>query len=215
MLPVVRGLAAEGVVVSIDTMRAVGGRSRARGRAPPGQRRQRRPGRRRRWRAVVADARSPYVAMHWRGHSADMDSRAVYDDVVTEVRRRAARPAGRAVGGGRRPRPGRRRPGPRLRQGRRAQLVAAGPPRPSCDVLGRPVLVGASRKGFLGRLLAGPRRGARGRRRSARTRPPRSRCSPRPHGAWAVRVHEARATRDAVEVVAAVASAPHDGWAAP
>ena len=34
---------------------------------------------------VVADAGTPYVVMHWRGHSADMASRAVYADVVTEV----------------------------------------------------------------------------------------------------------------------------------
>lgn len=27
----------------------------------------------------------PYIAMHWRGHSKDMNSRAVYGDVVTDV----------------------------------------------------------------------------------------------------------------------------------
>ena len=84
VLPVVQGLVAEGVVVSIDTMRAsvaaaaleagaalvndVSG-----GLADEAMAR------------VVADAGSPYVVMHWRGHSADMASRAVYDDVVTEV----------------------------------------------------------------------------------------------------------------------------------
>ena len=84
MLPVVRALAAEGVVVSVDTMRAAvaaaalaagatmvndvsGGLADAR------------------MARVVADAGSPYVVMHWRGHSEDMDRRAVYADVVTEV----------------------------------------------------------------------------------------------------------------------------------
>ena len=43
---------------------------------------------------VVAAAGVPYVVMHWRGHSDDMDSRAVYDDVVAEVRDEL-RPAGR------------------------------------------------------------------------------------------------------------------------
>ena len=34
---------------------------------------------------LVAKAGVPYVVMHWRGHSHDMDSRAVYADVVREV----------------------------------------------------------------------------------------------------------------------------------
>jgi dihydropteroate synthase len=34
---------------------------------------------------VVADAGVPFVAMHWRGHSRDMQQRAVYQDVVGEV----------------------------------------------------------------------------------------------------------------------------------
>ena len=151
-------LAAEGVVVSIDTMRAsvaaaaleagaalvndVSG-----GLADEAMAR------------VVADAGTPYVVMHWRGHSADMASRAVYADVVTEVVDELRGAAGRAVGSGRRPRPGRGRPGPRLRQGRRAQLVAAGPPGPAARA--RPA--GARR-----RLAQGfPRPAARRRRRGA------------------------------------------------
>ena len=34
---------------------------------------------------AVAALGVPYVAMHWRGHSADMQRRAHYDDVVGEV----------------------------------------------------------------------------------------------------------------------------------
>src|SRR6201996_8016187 len=35
---------------------------------------------------LVAKAAVPYVVMHWRGHSHDMNTRAVYGDVVAEVR---------------------------------------------------------------------------------------------------------------------------------
>lgn len=33
----------------------------------------------------VADMGCPYILMHWRGHSKDMNSRAVYGDLVAEV----------------------------------------------------------------------------------------------------------------------------------
>ena len=35
--------------------------------------------------ATAAQLNVPYIAMHWRGHSKDMNSRAVYGDVVTDV----------------------------------------------------------------------------------------------------------------------------------
>ena len=68
--------------------------------------------------------------------------------------------------------------------------------------LGRPVLVGASRKRFLGHLLAGS---------SGRTAPPRARddataaisALSAAAGAWCVRVHTVRASVDAVKVAAA------------
>ncbi len=50
---------------------------------------------------VVADAGVPYVVMHWRGHSADMDALAVYDD----GRSVAATVRDELRGAGRRPRP--------------------------------------------------------------------------------------------------------------
>jgi dihydropteroate synthase len=34
---------------------------------------------------TVAELGCPYILMHWRGHSADMNSRAIYKDVVQEV----------------------------------------------------------------------------------------------------------------------------------
>jgi dihydropteroate synthase len=67
---------------------------------------------------------------------------------------------------------------------------------------GIPVLVGASRKLFLGSLLAGP---------DGAVRPPDGRETATAvvsalaalHGAWGVRVHDARASVDAVKVVEA------------
>src|SRR3954466_9855697 len=84
VIPVIEALAAEGVPVRGDTMRAevaeVAVASGARlvndvsgGLADPAM-----PG-------VVAKAAVPYVVMHWRGHSHDMDTRAIYADVVREV----------------------------------------------------------------------------------------------------------------------------------
>jgi dihydropteroate synthase len=201
VLPVVRALAAEGVVVSIDTMRAAVAAAALEagaamvndvsgGLADEDMAR------------VVADARSPYIVMHWRGHSADMDSRAVYADVVTEVLdelqvrldtlERAGVDLERVV------------VDPGLGFAKDADhnwalLAHLG----DLAALGRPVLVGASRKGFLGRLLVGPDGSPRpaGAREDATTAVSVLAAGA---GAWAVRVHEARATRDAVEVVAAV-----------
>jgi dihydropteroate synthase len=34
---------------------------------------------------TVAELGCPYILMHWRGHSADMNSKAIYKDVVEEV----------------------------------------------------------------------------------------------------------------------------------
>lgn len=85
VVPVVSALAAEGLAVSVDTMRAeVAARALAAGArvvndvsgglADPEMA------------GVVAGSGADFVAMHWRGHSADMQSRAVYDDVVAQVR---------------------------------------------------------------------------------------------------------------------------------
>ncbi len=209
VLPVVRALAAEGVVVSVDTMRAsvaaatleagatmvndVSG-----GLADEAMAR------------VVADAGSPYVVMHWRGHSADMARRAVYADVVTEVLDELQARLDELV-----------RVGvdldrivvdPGLGFAKDAEhnwsLLAH---LDDLGALGRPVLVGASRKGFLGHLLAAPD----GTPRPADAREDATTAVSvlaARAGAWAVRVHETRATRDAIEVVAAARTA-HGGWA--
>ncbi len=86
VLPVVAGLVEAGVTVSVDTMRADVAREAVNcgasivndvsgGRSDP------------KMHAVVADLAVPYVLMHWRGHSVDMNDKAVYRDTVREVRR--------------------------------------------------------------------------------------------------------------------------------
>ncbi len=201
--PVVTELVKAGVPVSIDTMRAavaefalaagatlvndVSG-----GLADPQMPR------------LVAAAEVSYVLVHWRGHSRDMYSRAAYADVVAEVRDELTRRVDAVETAG--IDPGRIVIDPGLGFGKRPEhnwpllthLADFG------QLGGRtfPVLVGASRKRFLGLLLAGPD------------------GTPRPFdgsdaatvaisalaaaaGAWCVRVHQVPANADAVRVAAA------------
>ncbi|MGH8969226.1 MAG: dihydropteroate synthase [Actinomycetes bacterium] len=207
-LPVVRGLAEAGAVVSVDTMRAEvadaalgAGASLVNdvsgGLADP------------RMAEVVAAAGVPYVVMHWRGHSRDMDSRAAYDEVVTDVvaELRARVDALVAVGVD----PEQLVLDPGLGFAKKAEhswALLAG--LEALHDLGRPLLVGASRKGFLGLVLpdaSGEPRPAAG--REAATAAVTALVADR--GAWGVRVHEAAANADVVRVVAAVRAAGA-GW---
>ncbi len=200
VLSVVRELAAAGVVVSVDTMRAAvaeqaldaGARmvnDVSAGCADPDML------------SLVAAAGVPYVGMHWRGHSDRMQDAAVYGDVVVEViahlRQRAEAALAAGVG------PGQLVLDPGLGfakepahnwalLGRLAEVVA----------LGHPVLVGASRKSFLGSLLADtvtgdPRPAAE---REAATAAVSTLCAAA--GVWCVRVHEVPPNLDAVRVAA-------------
>src|SRR3954471_20529541 len=82
--PVVSALADAGVVVSIDTMRASTAAVALEAGAPlvndvpGGPADPNLP-------SLVADARVPYVVMHWRAHSAQMQQHTDYDDVVRDV----------------------------------------------------------------------------------------------------------------------------------
>ena len=196
VLPVVSALAADGAVVSVDTMRAevadaalsagaavvndVSG-----GLADPEML------------PLVAARGAWYVAMHWRAHADTMATATTYEGgVVAGVRDELA--------------------------DRLAAVDAAGVDRSrvvldpglgfaktgeqnwellrdldALEALGRPLLVGASRKSFLGRLLAGP---------DGTPRPVAEREAAHlavvvllaRRGTWGVRVHDVRAARDAL-----------------
>jgi dihydropteroate synthase len=203
VVPVVRGLAAEGVVVSVDTMRAaVAEKAVAAGAvlvndvsgglADPAMV------------PTVAAAGVPFVVMHWRGFSHDMNSRAVYRDVVAEVVAELRMRMDAVVAGGIAPE--RLIIDPGLGFAKQAEhdlaLVAH---QSELRALGRPLLVAASRKRFLGRILAGEGDPPPARERDAATAAVSAIAA---HlGAWAVRVHEVRASADAVRVARAVEGA--------
>mgnify|MGYP003378022251 FL=1 len=201
VVPVVAELAGAGVPVSVDTMRSevaaaaldagaalvndVSG-----GLADPDML------------PLVVARQVPYVLMHWRGHSLDMQDRAAYGDVVAEVCREltARRDAALAAGI-----PADKLvvdPGlgfAKLAEHNWALLAHLG----ALTEVGLPVLLGASRKAFLGKV---------GRPDGAPPRPP----AQRDHATaatsviaamarlWAVRVHDVRSTRDALDELEAI-----------
>jgi dihydropteroate synthase len=197
VLPVIRELAAVGACVSIDTMRAAvaapaiaaGARlvnDVSGGKADPGML------------ALVAESGVPFVCMHWRGHSDDMQSKASYADVVTEViaELRTQLDAATRVGVALDkliidPGFGFAKTGEHNWQLlRRLEEF---------DVLERPMLAGVSRKSFLGRLLVG----ADGSPRPAKERDDATTALTAVlalRRIWGVRVHTVRASRDAIAV---------------
>ena len=193
VLPVISVLAAQGGLVSIDTMNAttavaaVAAGARivndvSGGLADPEML------------AAVATTDADIVLGHWRGHSLDMYREASYTDLVREVTREllgridAAAAAGIA--------PSRVILDPGIGFGKRgAQNWETLRALPQLTGLGPRVLVGTSRKRFLGELLGEDADPARRDLATAVTSALAAR-----DGAWAVRVHDVRATRDALLV---------------
>ncbi|NEA59244.1 dihydropteroate synthase [Streptomyces sp. SID13666] len=211
VIPVVRELAAAGVLVSVDTMRAaVAGQAVAAGArlvndvsgggADPAMI------------PVVADAGVPFVVMHWRGQSIDMNNRAVYGDVVAEVVAELREGCERAVAGG--IDPGRIILDPGLGFAKNAEHdLALMAHLGKLRELGRPLLVAASRKRFLGRVLAGSAGDPPPARERDAATAAVSAIAAR-EGAWAVRVHEVHASADAVRVSRAIEGAAGTAGAA-
>ncbi|MGH3841200.1 MAG: dihydropteroate synthase, partial [Pseudonocardiaceae bacterium] len=153
VVPVLRDLAASGVPCSVDTTRAAVAEAALEagavivndvsgGLADPAMA------------STVARCRVPWILMHWRGHSSTMDELARYQDVVAEVRAELVARVDAAVRAG--VDPGALLLDPGLGFAKNAAHNWALLRR--LDVLtelGFPVLVGASRKRFLGTLLAG------------------------------------------------------------
>ncbi|GGN74441.1 dihydropteroate synthase [Actinoplanes lobatus] len=197
VVPVIEALFAHGVPVSIDTTRAAVAEAAlaagaavindvSGGLADPAMA------------SVAAAAGCPWILMHWRGHSREMQKLAVYTDVVTEVRDELRARADAAIAAGVDPGMIVLDPGlgfaklPEHNWALSAHL----------DVLvelGFPVLFAASRKTYLGRLLAGPDgtpRPVDGREAATLATSLLAVAA----GAWGVRVHEVRATADALAV---------------
>lgn len=201
VVPVIRGLAAAGVPTSVDTMRArvaeaavAAGVSMVNdvsgGRADPDMVK------------VVAASGLPWILMHWRAdanyqHTGPAEH---YDDVVAEVAWELRQQVELAVAGG---------VGadklildPGIGFAKNAdhnwELLGALMAGSELTDMGLPILIGASRKRFLGSLLAD----------AAGPRPPDGReiatatlsALAAEHGAWGVRVHDVRASLDAIAV---------------
>ncbi len=199
VLPVVRALVSDGVLVSIDTMRAVVAQAAIEagavvvndvsgGLADPAML------------ALMAGARVPYVVMHWRSPSAQMAALAEYDDVVRDVRVELGRRLAEAVSAGIEPGYVVLDPGLGFAKDGSHNWSLLAHLR-ELEALGRPLLVGASRKRFLGELLdaAGDPAGPDDRDPATAATSALAAAA----GAWCVRVHEPAPSRDAVLVAAA------------
>jgi dihydropteroate synthase len=207
VVPVVRGLvAAGGVPVSVDTMKASVAAAAleagatvvndvSAGRADPGML------------SLVAGAGAGYVAMHMLGTPATMQDDPRYDDVVADVgdfleeRLEAAAAAGIPVEGLMAD------PGIGFGKTRAHNLELLGRLPELVERLAPvPILVGTSRKDFIGRVLAGP---------DGRTLPPGEREEGTlatvvwafDGGAAMVRVHHVGPAAEAARLLAALAAA--------
>ena len=197
VLPVVEGLVADGVPVSVDTMRAsvaeaaVGAgavlvNDVSGGRADDEML------------PVVARLGAAYVLMHWRAHSRVMEQHTAYGDVVLDVMTELREQLDAALQAG--IDPGRIAVDPGIGFSKTADQnwdVLGGMER--LHELGFPVLVATSRKRFLGRLLAD----ASGELRAAHLREDGTTATSAlaaAAGAWCIRTHAVGPTLDAVRV---------------
>ncbi|GAA3994616.1 dihydropteroate synthase [Allokutzneria multivorans] len=205
VVPVIRDLTAHGVRTSVDTMRgevavaALEAGATVVNDVSGGLADERMA-------HVVAEAGCPWILMHWRGHSTEMDLLASYTDVVSDVGAELTARVEVAIAAGVAEDAIVLDPGLGFAKSRRQdwellrrldELVK----------LGFPLLVGASRKRFLGALLADA---------DGTPRPPDGRefataaitALAASSGAWGVRVHDVAGSLDAV----AVATAWARGW---
>jgi dihydropteroate synthase len=199
VLPVVTALAGEGVLVSVDTMRAAVADEAVQagavlvndvsgGRADEEML------------ATVARLGTAYVLMHWRAHSRRMQQYADYDDVVPDVIAELAGQLDAALAAG--IEPGRIAVDPGIGFSKTAEQnwdVLGG--MEALHSLGHPVLIATSRKRFLGSLLAD----ASGELRSPERREDATTATSAlaaASGAWCIRAHAVQANADAARVAA-------------
>jgi dihydropteroate synthase len=198
VMPVIRALSRAGATVSVDTMRAevaaqaVSAGARlindvSGGLADAALM------------SLAAESQIPYVCMHWRGHATVMEQRATYGDVVKDVIEELTPRVESALAAGI----------------TRDRLIVdpglgfAKTPEHNWELLRRlpeldyfecPILIAASRKRFLGSLLADPASGeprpVMGRDVASATVSVFAWLA----GAWGVRVHDVLSTMDAMAV---------------
>jgi dihydropteroate synthase len=197
VLPVIAELSAAGVPTSIDTSRAAVAAAAIEagaavvndvsgGLADPNMGR------------VVADAGCPWILMHWRGHSTEMSAMARYHDVVGEVRAELGDRIDAALSVGVDAKQIIIDPGLGFAKNAEHNWRLAAH-LDDLISLGYPVLVGTSRKSYLGSLLAGD---------AGQWRPVTERDAATvattvlavAAGAWGVRVHDVRGNVDAIRV---------------
>ncbi len=197
VLPVVETLAREGAVVSVDTVNASTAEAVTQAGAlivndvsgglfDPEMT------------ATVARSGAVYVLQHWRGTPETMNDLAVYGDVVAEVRAELAERLEEAVAAGVREEQVVLDPGLGFAKDPRHNWTLLSHLDALLD-LGRPLLVGASRKRFLSGVVA-PRVAEEPLARDAATAAVSALSAAA--GAWAVRVHEVTGSLDAVRVAA-------------
>ncbi|WP_132876119.1 dihydropteroate synthase [Tamaricihabitans halophyticus] len=197
VVPVIKKLAGMGIELSVDTTRAsvaaaaiaAGARvvnDVSGGLADPDMAR------------VVGELEVPWVLMHWRGHATEMDALADYTDVVRDVRDELSARVDAALAAGVSEQAIVLDPGIGFAKKSKHNWALLN----SLDSLlelGFPVLVGVSRKRFLGTLLAGE---------DGSSRPPSGRENATAAvsalaagaGAWGVRVHDVQPSLDAIAV---------------
>ena len=193
VLPLVRELARGGIAVSVDTMNAATALAAAHagaavindvsgGLADPDMTR------------VAIETGLPFVVMHWRGHSAEMAAKASYTDVVSDVRRELEYRVAELIVRGVDPAKIIVDPGIGFSKNAEHNWALLGHYGELAS-LGLPVLVAASRKGFLAPLVA------EGAAPDARDAPSAVLAAiAASQGAWAVRVHNVAETRAALDV---------------
>jgi dihydropteroate synthase len=201
VLPVISALADTGVAISIDTMRVDVARAAVQagacmindvsgGKADPEML------------GYIATLNTPFILMHWRGPSNIMNTLTDYTDVVADVTAEISQQVDVAVAAG-------------IARDRIAIDPGIGfaktvdqnwPILRHLDVLeglGLPILMGASRKKFLGELLAKDGVARDSDERESATTAISTLMAAR--GLWAVRVHDVKSSSDAIAVVDRIA----------
>ena len=150
--------------------------------------------------ALIAKSGVPYVLMHRRGDQQSMNSLASYTDTVAEVEAELLALRDTFVAAGVAPEQIILDPGLGFAKdaAHNWELLRA---TDRFVALGHPVLIGTSRKRFLGELLADASLPSKPVERDAATAATSALAAAA--GAWAVRVHDVAATRDAVRVAKA------------